>query len=90
MNRRVLILLLLVVVLAAVVVLVVLPAINPPATPTGPGGGGPAATAGPTATPLQLSEVIVAVQQLPRGIRIPDSALAARLWPKASIPERAR
>ncbi len=88
MNRRVLILLLLVVVLAAVVVIVVLPALNGPTTPTPPGGG-PAATAGPTATPLQLSEVIVAVQQLPRGISIPDSALATRLWPKASIPERA-
>lgn len=89
MNRRVLILLLLVIVLAAVAVFVVLPLINPP-PPSNPGNPGqPAPTAGPTATPLQLSEVIVAVQQLPRGIRIPDSALATRLWPKASIPERA-
>jgi len=93
MNRRILLIVLLVAVIAVAAV-VVLPGLLAPApTPVSVDGGTTGApTAGPalpTATPLVLSEVVVAVQQLPRGIRIPEGALAIRLWPKASIPERA-
>jgi len=89
MNRRVLLLVLLVVVLLAVGVIFVLPLLNPPAaapTPVADQGGG---TAAPTATPVVLQDVVVAVQQLPRGIAIPASALALRAWPQSSVPERA-
>lgn len=85
MNRRVLLLILILVILLVVGVVVVLPIINtPPPVPT------PVVdNTLPTATPIVLQQVIVAVQQLPRGIRIPETALATRLWPKGSVPERA-
>ncbi len=92
MNRRVLLLLLVVVVLVAVFVVVVLPMLNGPAPTPGPGGqvAGPAGTATDTATPITLSPVVVAVQQINRGMRIPDQgAVVVRLWPKQAVPERA-
>jgi len=92
MNRRVLILLLLVVVVviggAAVVLL------NPPPAPTpGPDGtpGAPLPVANQaTATPLEMVNIVVAIQELPRGIRIPEQgAIAVRPWPASARPERA-
>jgi len=92
MNRRVLLLLVVVVLLVVVGVIVLPGLISPPPTPSAngtPGGSGQVAD-GPTATPIQLAEVLVAVQPLPRGSRIPDQgAVAVRLWPVQSIPERA-
>ncbi len=86
MNRRVLLLLVVLVALVAIVVLVVLPALN-----GGSVGGGPVAqqgTVAPTATPIVTAPIVVAVQQLPRGIRIPASALVVQQWPVESIPDR--
>ncbi|MBE0691045.1 MAG: Flp pilus assembly protein CpaB [Anaerolineae bacterium] len=40
----------------------------------------------PTPTPLQLTEIVIAVQELPRGIPIPPNAVALRPWPLESAP----
>ncbi|MCC7449412.1 MAG: Flp pilus assembly protein CpaB [Anaerolineae bacterium] len=91
MNRRVLILLLLVLVVVLVGAVVVLPGLmNPPApAPDGatpvPGGGGQQvsdATAVPT---LELVQVVVAVQEIPRGMAIPADAVTLRPWPRQSV-----
>jgi len=92
MNRRVLLILLVIIALVAVAAVFILPGIltpPPPATTVANNGTTPAAT-GPTATAIQLENVVVAVQTLPRGISIPENALAEVPWPAASIPERAR
>ncbi|MEP7286587.1 MAG: hypothetical protein ABI947_12565 [Chloroflexota bacterium] len=92
MNRRVLIIILLLVVVAVGAFLVLPGLLNQPPAPvngTPVAGASPGAAEGPTATPIQLKKIIVAVQQLPRGIRIPAAALAERLWPSAAVPERA-
>jgi Flp pilus assembly protein CpaB len=92
MNRRVLLILVVVALLAVIVVVFVLPTLTapPPSVDNGGGGGGQVVQTGPTATPIELAEVLVAVQPLPRGSRIPDQgAVAVRLWPRQSIPERA-
>src|SRR5258707_5528169 len=91
MNRRVLLLLLVIIALVAVAAVVFLPGVLNPTAPTTQVAGGttPVAT-GPTATAIQLENVVVAVQTLPRGISIPAAALATVPWPSASIPERAR
>jgi Flp pilus assembly protein CpaB len=88
MNRRILLLILLLAVLGLGAFLLL---------PTLTGGpiGGPQGTAvaqstvGPTATPIELVPIVVAVQQLPRGIAIPEGALSIRSWPRNSVPERA-
>jgi Flp pilus assembly protein CpaB len=95
MNRRILLIVLLVAVLGvgAVVLLPMLTQQPPPPTADPSVDGGTAVAPGstplPTATPLVLSEVVVAVQQLPRGIKIPEGALAIRLWPASAVPQRA-
>jgi len=93
MDRRVLLLLLVVIALIAVAAVVVLPGILNQPAPTAVTDNGTAVApteTGPTATPIQLENVVVAVQTLPRGISIPAGALQSVPWPSASIPERAR
>jgi len=43
----------------------------------------------PTVGPIVLQEIVVVVQQIPRGMRIPQSAVDTRLWPKIAIPKGA-
>src|SRR5260370_2359652 len=85
MSGGVLLFILIFVILRVGGVVVVLQKINPPPPVPTPVVDNTL----PTATPIVLQQVIVAVQQLPRGIRIPETALATRLWPKRSVPERA-
>lgn len=40
----------------------------------------------PTPTPVPTVEIYIAVQELPRGFRIPGNAVAVRQWPEASLP----
>ncbi|MBN1966419.1 MAG: hypothetical protein JW910_17345 [Anaerolineae bacterium] len=41
----------------------------------------------PTPTPIQFVEIVIAVQELPRGIRIPaENAVELRRWPLESVP----
>src|SRR5258707_5136349 len=87
MNRRVLLLLIVLVALGALVVLVVLPLVNqqPPTNPNGPAVQG---TAIPTATPIVTTSVVVAIQNLPRGVRIPEKALELRAFPNNPGPDQ--
>ncbi len=80
------------IVLVALVVVVVLPQLNPAPAPT-PGNQGaqqvvqqPQSTALPTATPIVFVDLVVAVQELPRGIVIPPNAVALRPWPQDAAP----
>lgn len=40
----------------------------------------------PTPTPIELVNIVIAVQELPRGFRIPANAVAVRPWPAESAP----
>lgn len=46
-------------------------------------------TVGPTMTPLAFVELVIAVQELPRGFRIPANAVDLRPWPEQSAPDNA-
>jgi Flp pilus assembly protein CpaB len=81
------------IVIVALVVVVVLPQLNPaPATvvdDTGtqqPVAQAPDSTPLPTATPIIFVDLVVAVQELPRGIVIPPNAVALRPWPQDAAP----
>ncbi len=43
----------------------------------------------PTPTPIDVVEIVIAVQELPRGFRIPANAVAVRRWPAESVPVNA-
>jgi Flp pilus assembly protein CpaB len=94
MNRRVLLLLLLLIVAAAALILVLFST-----GILGGNSGTPAPTlesnilgtpqqivTGPTATPLKLTPIVVAVQRLPRGIVIPEGAVDVQQWPIDNVP----
>lgn len=86
--------------IVAVVVALLLLTQQPPAPTPDPGqtgggtdvtgGGGPApvdpATLLPTATPYEFVEVVIAVQQIPRGTRIEANAVDIRNWPADMVP----
>lgn len=82
------------IVIVALVIVVVLPALNPPPAPVveDPNTGEqvvvqqPDATPLPTATPIIFVDLVVAVQELPRGIVIPPNAVALRPWPQDAAP----
>lgn len=40
----------------------------------------------PTPTPVAVVQIVIAVQELPRGFRIPANAVAIREWPEQSVP----
>jgi pilus assembly protein CpaB len=80
------------IIIVALVVVVVLPQINTPPPPT-PGEGEqqvvvqqPESTPLPTATPIIFVDLVIAVQELPRGIVIPPNAVALRPWPQDAAP----
>lgn len=82
------------IVIIALVVIVVLPQLNPPPpTPAADTGEqpqvvvqAPDSTPLPTATPIIFVDLVVAVQELPRGIVIPPNAVALRPWPQDAAP----
>ncbi|MFN8527259.1 MAG: SAF domain-containing protein [Anaerolineae bacterium] len=95
MNRLRIFLILAVVVLAvAVVVVFLLPSLNPPApTPVADSGNpvvqAPTEVQGtplPTATPFRFIDLVMAVQDLPRGFRITPNAVVLRPWPEQAAP----
>ena len=89
MRPRVLIILVFIIILAAVVVVAILPTLNS-GTPTDGTGGNIINTGNqqqlPTPTPLSFVNVVIAVQELPRGFRIPANAVDLRPWPEESAP----
>ena len=92
-RGRLLIVVAFIIVLAGVVIAVIL---GQPQTPvTDPNAG----TAGapdtnvqqndpdlPTATPIEFVELVIAVQRMPRGFRIPPNAVELRRWPLEAAP----
>ncbi|MDZ4764423.1 MAG: hypothetical protein SGI73_07705 [Chloroflexota bacterium] len=92
MNRtRTILLILIVVVVIAVVVIVVLPTLNPPPpaadeTVVQVVTSAPEETPLPTATPITFVQLVVSLQELPRGFRIPPNAVALQPWPEAAAP----
>ena len=95
-RLRVFLLIAILIVVAALVVVLLLPQLNPPPAPptTAPSvaqvatatPAQPAATPLPTATPIRFVELVIAVQELPRGIIIPPNAVALRPWPEDAAP----
>jgi len=82
-----------VIVVIALVVVFVLPQLNPPppAATTDTGDTqqvvqAPESTPLPTATPIVFVDLVIAVQELPRGIIIPPNAVAIRPWPQDAAP----
>lgn len=41
---------------------------------------------GPTPTLMPFIEIVIAIQDIPRGLRIPPDAVALRPWPEISVP----
>jgi len=92
-RLRIILILAILILLVVVVVAVVLPSLNQPPTPpavtTDEGDVVAAqvnATPLPTATPMVFRDIVIAVQELPRGFRIPPNAVAVRPWPEESAP----
>jgi pilus assembly protein CpaB len=91
MNRRVLILLLLVVVVGGGAAVLLLMSQGPGKTGQTADGGTPIPPTAnfPTPVPIQYVEILVAVQEIPRGFQIPEDAIAKRLWPVSAAPVHA-
>lgn len=89
MRSRLLIILAFIIILAAIVVIAILPAIQG-GTPSGETSFGTPVVQQqqgiPTPTPLSFVNVVIAVQELPRGFRIPADAVDLRPWPEESAP----
>jgi Flp pilus assembly protein CpaB len=54
-----------------------------------PTASGPTDTPEPTITPIPFIEIVIAVQEIPRGIAIPPNAVAVRRFPEESAPFQA-
>lgn len=96
MKKGPLLIIFAIIIILVVVVLFVLPQLqnNNTGTTTTDNGDGVAvvqiqSTVGPTATPLAFVELVIAVQELPRGFRIPANAVDLRPWPEQSAPDNA-
>ena len=93
-RARLLIVLIILILLVAVVVAVLLPQMTQPPSPA----QAPASsteevvqnqvqsTPLPTATPLELVEIVIALQDLPRGFRIPPNAVTLGPYPADLVP----
>ena len=99
-RLRLVIVLAIVVIIIGVVAAVVLPTLNTGGSgssggTTGSTGGGqpqssgPTDTPAPTITPIPMVELVIAVQQIPRGFTIPPNAVTTRRWPEESAPSSA-
>ncbi len=81
------------IVIIGLVIVVVLPQLNQPApaaqtdtTTVSQVAQAPQSTPLPTATPIIFVDLVIAVQELPRGIVIPPNAVAIRPWPQDAAP----
>lgn len=87
------------IVVVALIAVLVLPTLNqaPVATEVAPGEvvvvdeatAEPLTTPEPTMTPVVFVDLVIAVQELPRGIIIPENALAIRPWRQDAVPVNA-
>ncbi len=86
-RGRLLLLLVLIILLGVVAVVLLLPRFS--GVPTTPSAGEAERQVEviPTATPIPFVEIVIAVQELPRGIRIPaENAVELRRWPAEAAP----
>jgi len=102
-RLRLVIVLAIVVIIIGVVAAVVLPSLTGGSGGSGSGGSsggdntnteqtrntGPTDTPAPTITPIPMVELVIAVQQIPRGFTIPPNAVTVRRWPEESAPSSA-
>lgn len=95
MRGRLLILVGLVILIVVIIAVVFLSGGLPsqPTTPPPPGGTVvPQATAGPTPTPIRFVNIVVALQNLPRGYRFPETMAELQNvvnyfpWPEDAVP----
>lgn len=95
-RLRLVIVIAIVVVIIGIVAAVVLPTLQ--GGGSGSGGNTPRSTAvaqgatntpAPTITPMPMVELVIAVQQIPRGFTIPPNAVTTRRWPEESAPAAA-
>ncbi|MBI1256294.1 MAG: hypothetical protein GC204_02375 [Chloroflexi bacterium] len=92
-RMRLFLIIAIVVVVVALVVVFVLPQLNPPPPAVVDNTGdtqavvqAPESTPLPTATPIIFVDLVIAVQELPRGIIIPPNAVAIKPWPQDAAP----
>lgn len=98
-RLRLVIVIAIVIIIIGVVAAVVLPTLNNPSSGTSSSGAtpvdnssnnsGPVNTPEPTITPMPMVELVIAVQQIPRGFTIPPNAVTTRPWPEVSAPASA-
>jgi len=96
-RLRLVIVIAIVIIIIGVVAAVVLPSIsgNPNSSGSTPGAGNsnsnsePSPTPPATITPMPMVELVIAVQQIPRGFTIPPNAVTTRPWPEVSAPASA-
>jgi Flp pilus assembly protein CpaB len=88
MNRRVLLLLLVLIVAGggAAYFFLTQSTTTPPPPGATAGPGQQVIPAGPTPTPIIFIKVVVAAQELPRGIVIPEDGVIVREWPLTTFP----
>lgn len=86
-RGRLFLLLALVLLLGVVAVVLLLPQLTGGQTPVAQEPGEAPQVVLPTPTPIPFVEIVVAVQELPRGIRIPaENAVELRRWPAEAAP----
>lgn len=97
-RLRIFLIIAILIIVVAIVVVVVLPGLGggpqvaqqPTADPNqpivNPVQEDPAATPLPTATPIVFVDIVVAVQEIPRGMVIPPNAIQLRPWPQSVAP----
>ncbi len=93
-RGRLLIILAFIIILVAIAVVVLLNQTGSSPQQAAPGTPGTQVAqqqqpAAPTATPLAFVEIVRAVQELPRGFRIPPNAVDLVPWPEVSAPVNA-
>lgn len=96
-RLRLIIVVAIVIIIIGVVAAVVLPGLDGGGTGSTTGttggsgstGGGPTDTPAPTITPIKMVELVISVQQIPRGFTIPPNAVTTRRWPEESAPASA-
>lgn len=89
-RTRLLIIVIILIVLIAVVAAVLLPQLTAPVPAPQPESEQVAqveeATPIPTATPIEMVEIVIALQDLPRGFRIPPNAVTLSPYPRSVVP----
>lgn len=51
------------------------------------GGGNPGPTVGATPLPVEVTPIVIAIQDIPRGAVIPEAAVQLAPWPTSYLPE---